>query len=107
MRDGTNPSDTVDAARANYLQYVQNQASSCSCAGLARALHGVQDSFAAGHTGFQPWDGGGLLGWPGTSHLYHDMYPTEQEATNAVDASAAMLARYKHTCPTCAKSGSQ
>jgi hypothetical protein len=107
MRDGTNPRETVETARAKYLQYVQDQVGLCSCDGLARALHAVQDSFASGHVGFQPWYGGGPFGWPGASHLYHDMYPSDVEKSSATDASAAMLSRYNHSCPSCSKGGGQ
>jgi RHS repeat-associated protein len=102
MRDGTNPNDTVETARDNYQKFVNDQMATCSCEGLARALHAVQDSFAAGHVGFQPWSGG-FFGIPSPIHFYHDMFPTDQEWSNAVIASAKLLDRYNNSCPSCSK----
>jgi RHS repeat-associated protein len=102
MRDGTDPKETVDTARDKYNNYVNSQMAACNCDALAKALHAVQDSFPSGHTGFQPWDGGSwFFHFPGWSHLYHDMFPSAEVLTNAVDASAAMLSRYNKACPTC------
>jgi uncharacterized protein RhaS with RHS repeats len=95
MRDGTNPNATVESTRTLFDQYVNDQSKSCTCGGLARALHAVQDSYAAGHVGFQPWSGGFLgLRLPSLSHLYHDAYPTPTERSGAVNASANLLIQF-------------
>lgn len=55
MRDGTNPTATAQSAERDFNNFVNEQMSACNCKALARALHAKQDSFAAGHRGFQPW----------------------------------------------------
>ena len=94
MRDGTNPTATAASAKREYDQYVKNNSNSCSCAGLARALHASQDSFAAGHRGFQPWSGG----LPSMSHAHHDGYPSKAERAGAVKASVDTLRKFDKDC---------
>jgi hypothetical protein len=94
MRDGTDPNATADSARAQFDNYVDQQWKTCTCSGLARALHATQDSFARGHAGFQPWSGGLVS----LSHFYHDAYPSDAERADAVAASAALIRKYKQGC---------
>jgi len=105
MRDGSNGSkQTPEMAKSKFDNYVDQSWKSCDCAGLARALHAIQDSFAAGHRGFQPWDGGSTsLHLPTAAHAYHDGYPTKQEYNDAVNASVEQIKKYnkncKYSCP--------
>ena len=94
MRDGTNPDSTVESARGDFNNFLNAQWKSCSCEGLARALHAIQDSYARGHANFQPW-GGGL---PSPSHVYHDGYPSRNERARAVKASVDLIRRYTKEC---------
>jgi RHS repeat-associated protein len=94
MRDGTNPRATPESAGKDFNDFVEQQWKQCTCAGLARALHAVQDSYARGHGGFQPWSGG----LPKPSHVYHDAYPSRSERTGAVNASAGLIRKYNTNC---------
>jgi hypothetical protein len=38
------------------------------------AHHVIQDSHAGGHK-YSKWNGGGLLGWPGSRHFVLDLVP--------------------------------
>ncbi|MEO8017120.1 MAG: RHS repeat-associated core domain-containing protein [Pseudomonadota bacterium] len=96
MRDGTNANETAATASAKYDEYVDQQWKTCICGGLARALHAMQDSFPAGHAGFQPWSGG----LPSVSHVYHDGYPSPQVRSSAVNASARVIRDYEKNCKT-------
>ncbi len=94
MRDGTNPRATPESARRDFGDFVAQQWKLCSCGGLARALHALQDSYARGHAGFQPWSGG----LPQPSHAFHDAWPSTGERTGAVHASAGLIRKYNATC---------
>ena len=94
MRDGTNPKETDATAKAKYDQYVDQQWKTCTCEGLARTLHAIQDSFPVGHAGFQPWSGG----LPSVSHVYHDGYPSPHVRSSAVSASANAIRHYEKSC---------
>jgi RHS repeat-associated protein len=98
MRNGLNPNETVGAARKNFENYVTQQLQTCTCAGLARALHAIQDSFSQSHAGFQPWNGSKI---PSPSHIYKDSYPTKGVRRQAVEASASAINRYKEQCLQC------
>ena len=100
MRDGSNGStDTPGTAKTKFDKYVNDSWKICTCAGLARALHAIQDSFAAGHRGFQPWDGGTpLLHLPSANNGYHGGYPTKKEKADAVKASVDQLKKYNRNC---------
>ena len=87
MRDGTNPSVDTEVAQNNFNDFVDQQWKTCTCAGLARALHAVQDSYARGHKGFQPWSGG----LPSMSHVYHDAYPSRGERSSTINASVDLM----------------
>ncbi len=60
MRDGTNPNETASTAAAAYNNYIAKQEGSCTCSGLARAIHAIEDSHAAGHKDLPTVD----KGWP-------------------------------------------
>jgi len=94
MRDGTNKNATPISAKRDYEEYVEDQSKSCTCSGLQRALHAIQDSFARGHAGGQPWSGG----LPSVSHVHHDSYPSKQERMQAVDATVKAIEKYKKEC---------
>jgi RHS repeat-associated protein len=94
MRDGTNPSATVDSARRDYNDFVDGQWKSCTCEGLARAMHAVQDSYARGHANFQPWSGG----LPSVSHAHADGYPSRSEREGAINASVELIRRHGKEC---------
>lgn len=94
MRDGTDSRVTPQSARREFNDFVDQQWKRCACSGLARALHAVQDSYARGHAGFQPWSGG----LPKPSHVYHDAYPSKGEYDGAVDASAGLIRKYNRKC---------
>ncbi|MBT9513455.1 MAG: hypothetical protein IV104_14045 [Acidovorax sp.] len=93
MRDGTGP-QTAEQAQALFHEYIERQLGSCSVQGLARALHALQDSFAAGHRDFQPWAGG----VPGPEHLRGDVLPSQITLKKAVSASKALIEKYKQIC---------
>lgn len=94
MGDGTNPNETAETARRKYEDFVDQQWKSCTCGGLARALHAVQDSFAGGHAGFQLW-GGGV---PSPSHVRQDFYPPESARNGAVNATSDLIRKYNQNC---------
>ena len=54
MRD---PSWTPQQAKEKFDDYVKNQLATCNIAGLANALHAIQDSFSPAHKGFKAWEG--------------------------------------------------
>jgi RHS repeat-associated protein len=89
-------------SNGRYQQYVNDQMGSCSCAGLARALHAIQDSFSPAHAGFQPWSGGRFTP-PSPVHVYKDSYPSKQTWQQAVNASVSAIRRYKEQCTQCQK----
>lgn len=97
MRDGLN-GQTPEQAEKLFNDYVAKQIESCTSAGLARALHAVQDSAARGHKGFQPYSG--LLSLP-LEHLLGDAFPTNAEYQEGVTKSVEVLNRYKKRCPSC------
>lgn len=94
MRDGKNPGATAQSAQREFDAYVQQSWKLCTCQGLARALHAVQDSHAAGHAGFQRWSGG----IPSGSHLYHDGFPTPGERGGALNDSVRIIRQYQGNC---------
>jgi RHS repeat-associated protein len=99
MRNGKDPTATPATAKRDFDNFVNEQSKACTCEGLARALHAIQDSFARGHAGGQPWSGG----LPSLSHAYHDGYPSQEERSGAVNASAAAIRNFgkecKNQCP--------
>jgi hypothetical protein len=99
MSNGT-AGESAAAANAKYQQYLKEQMGSCSCAGLARALHAIQDSYSPAHTGFQPWNGSKV---PSPSHVYKDSYPSKAVWQQAVNASVAAIRSYKEQCTQCQK----
>jgi hypothetical protein len=94
MRDGKNPKATPESAKKDFDDFVDQQWKTCTCGGLARALHAVQDSFARGHAGFQPWSGG----IPSPSHVFGDAYPSRTERSRAENASAELIRKYTRSC---------
>jgi hypothetical protein len=94
MRNGKNPGATAESAQRDYETYVQQSWNLCTCQGLARAIHAVQDSHAAGHAGFQRWSGG----IPSASHLYHDGYPSKDERGGALSDSMRIIRQYQANC---------
>jgi hypothetical protein len=93
MRDGTG-SQTVEQAGALFYEYIEQQIKSCTVQGLARALHAIQDSFAAGHRDFQQWTGR----VPTPAHLRGDVLPSQITLRKAVNASKELMIKYKNTC---------
>jgi len=77
--------------------YIDSQVKSCTLDGLANALHAAQDSFAGGHRGCQPWDGG-FLGFPGFVHLWEDSFPGASGAAAEAE-SVRIINRYRSMCP--------
>jgi RHS repeat-associated protein len=94
MRDGKTGQSVGDAFQ-RYQKYIDDNINSCTQEGLARALHAVQDSTAAGHRGFQPWSGG----VPGLAHLRGDVVPSKRSLDSAIEKSKEIIDRYKSTCP--------
>ena len=94
MRNGKDPNATPQSAQQAFNQYVHGQWTSCTCEGLARAIHATQDSFAGGHSGFQPWSGG----IPSPSHVWQDSWPTSEQSNDAVQASADLIRDYEQGC---------
>jgi hypothetical protein len=78
--------------------HINREIASCTVEGLARALHAIQDSTAKGHQDFPVWDGGGFLGFPGWSHLFHDHFPTQAEMQAAISASRQIIERFTKQC---------
>jgi RHS repeat-associated protein len=99
MSDGT-VGESAQSANAKYQKYVDEQIRGCSCAGLARALHAIQDFYSPAHAGFQPWNGSKV---PSPMHVYRDSYPSKQSRQQAVDASVSAIRRYKEQCTQCLK----
>ena len=90
--------------KSKFDNYVDESWKFCDSAGLARAFHAIQDSFAAGHRGFQPWDRGSTpLHLPTADHAHHDGYSTKQEYNDAVNASVEQIKKYnknwRYSCP--------
>ncbi|MCL2306842.1 MAG: hypothetical protein FWC38_01110 [Proteobacteria bacterium] len=83
-----------EAAQRAFNSYIDASLKECTCEGLARALHAVQDSFARGHAGFQPWCGG----TPSASHLWHDGNPSPQDRNGAINASAGLIRQFNDKC---------
>ncbi|WP_082541871.1 MULTISPECIES: hypothetical protein [unclassified Rhizobacter] len=94
MRDGTNRNATVDSASRDFNEFVDRQWKTCTCEGLARAMHAIQDSYARGHAGFQPWSGG----VPSVSHAYADAYPSKSERDGAIRAAVELIRRHQKDC---------
>ena len=92
--------ETAAEARAKYEKYVDEQLRTCTCAGLARALHAIQDSYSPAHAGFQPWDGSKV---PSPLHVFKDSYPSKAVRQKAVNASVSTIRRYKEQCTLCQK----
>ena len=90
MRDGVSGQSVADA-QALFDKYVADNVAAGTMESLARALHAVQDSVAAGHRGFQPWSGG----IPGPRHLRGDIMPSKKSWRAAVDLSKSILAQSK------------
>ncbi|MBC5763896.1 RHS repeat-associated core domain-containing protein [Ramlibacter albus] len=93
MSDGSN-GQTAGEARQLHREYVEQHLAQCTLAGLARALHAVQDGFARGHRGFQPWSGGS----PGASHIAGDVVASPETYDRAVQASRELIDEYKVKC---------
>ena len=100
MSDGTS-GQTPAEAEVLFNNYVESQLASGTQEGLARALHAVQDSFAGGHAGFQPWDGGSTsLHIPSLSHILADTFPSPATLAKAVQASKDIIDKFnsQHGC---------
>jgi len=93
MRDGTTGQTIVEAERL-YEEYVRSNAGSGTVAGLARAMHAVQDSAAGGHKGFQPWSGG----LPSRSHARDDWTPSPESIADAINKATELLKQYGGAC---------
>lgn len=87
---------------ANWFQaYMNSELDRCDLEGLARALHALQDSFAAGHSGFQPY-----YGWYALfamdlfsgNHFEGDYFPSELEQTLVTNFSAQLIQRFERKC---------
>jgi len=97
------PNQTVDQAARKYGPYINENLKSCSLEGLARALHGVQDSFAVGHRGYKVWYGSPGAQWADgwkawRSHLWNDAVPGSTGG-QAEKASEALIQAFKQLCP--------
>jgi hypothetical protein len=100
MRDGTSGQSAAQAEQL-YNSFIESELSKCNLEGLANAMHAVQDSAAAGHKGFQPWDGGPL---PSFGYFLRDMiHPGDAEWEDAKDKSRQLLERFKRKCPCSCK----
>jgi RHS repeat-associated protein len=84
--------------------YVQTELSKCDkdMDGLSRAIHAVQDSFAAGHRGFQSYGG---LGWLAVSDLFDgfqhtrgDYMPSDAEQSSVKLATENVIKIYERKC---------
>lgn len=97
MRNGVD-GETTSQAAAKYSQYVESQLETCTCAGLARALHAVQDSHSGAHENFQPWTGSMV---PSPSHVFKDSYPSTERRRKVVAASVAVIRKFQEECLQC------
>lgn len=79
----------------NYQNYIDRELKSCDTAGLARALHAIQDSFAGGHEGLQTY--GGLRGLT-LHHLFRDYFLKPEQITGAISASQQALQQFQRKC---------
>jgi hypothetical protein len=93
------PWETQEQGEYWYNWYLQSELSKCSVVGLAHTLHAVQDSAAAGHKGFQVWNGGSWgIGFPGFSHFWHDAFPTNAEWIDASQKTRDILNKFSNQC---------
>jgi RHS repeat-associated protein len=89
MRDGT-VNQSVSDAKKLFNNYIDNSIAMGTMYYLASALHAVQDSAAAGHTGFQPWNGG----FPSAEHFRGDSNPSQDSINEAIQKSKDILNRF-------------
>lgn len=98
MRDGAHRQSPF-TAQLKYREFVKNQLESCTREGLARALHAIQDGVAAGHKGFQPWDGGSpVLGLPSSDHIWSDFFPSRRVREEAEAATRQTIRKFIDDC---------
>jgi RHS repeat-associated protein len=92
------PWRSPESNREFYEWYVESSLARCDDAGLARALHAVQDSASASHAGMI-WDGGFTrYHIPTLSHVIQDTWPTPYEREDAIEKSKAIMKRYREKC---------
>jgi RHS repeat-associated protein len=92
------PWETEAEGQHWYEWYVDQQLSTCSMSGLARALHAVQDSASGSHKHFQVWDGGGLFHFPGWEHIWEDAFPAPTEWSEALQKTRDTIDRFVKKC---------
>ena len=73
---------------------MKEQMNVCTCDGLSRALHAAQDSFAAGHAGFQSW----CAHVPSVGRVFHDSYPSARQREKAIRGTTMMISMYNNKC---------
>ena len=92
------PGMTRQQCQNRFLDYINDQISSCTQQGLARALHAAQDFYAGGHRNFREY--GGLLSI-GIPHVYQDANPTIEEVDGVTGVTQSLIQRYNEECSSC------
>jgi RHS repeat-associated protein len=91
----TNESPEAGGRRTREL--IDRNVSSCKIVRLGIALHALQDGFAGGHTGCQPYNGRFRdISW---SHIQQDWLPDVSGSVAALLASTDLVRRFKDMCP--------
>jgi RHS repeat-associated protein len=80
----------------NYKNYLDREIGTCTADGLAKALHAIQDSYAAGHSGLQNYNG--QVEDLSLYHLYRDFFPTLDQAAGAILASQSAMEQFRERC---------
>jgi hypothetical protein len=97
MRNGNDPTATEAKAQRAFDNFVSDKMGSCTCLGLAEAMHATQDAWAQGHMNFPPWSGG----VPSGEHLMADRFPSQGNFAGAISASVDLIKQYGRRCGMC------
>ena len=83
-------------------EYINHQIDTCTPAGLANAIHAMQDSFASGHSNFNPYHGLFSLFFEhpvgGFEHLIGDVFPSSDERNIIPQDTRTMIKAFQHKC---------
>jgi len=96
---------TQDQCEQQYNDFVKSELKKCTKAGLANAIHAVQDSFSHSHRGFQ-WYGRTLalmVPFLGLDHIIPDATPGRAEQYDVPRATADMIKKWQQQCGCNAK----
>ena len=85
-------------AQSAFGEYLEEQLALCNLAGLAKALHAIQDSYAGGHRNFQPYNGLSSITF---SHVRNDFVPDNDTQTAATVATQNAVSLFNKKCKEC------